>query len=350
MHVIDLRSDTTTLPTQEMRKAMYEAEVGDDSRGDDPTVKRLDEMAADITGKEAALLVPSGTMGNLISALIHCQRGDEMIIGSKAHMYLSESAGASTLPAIQARVVPNDSQGRLSPDDVEASIRPDAPHFPRTSLVCLENTQNACSGGVLSRQHMKAVCDVAHQHGIPVHLDGARIFNASVYLGIPTAELVQDIDDLCFCLSKGLSAPVGSLFCSTEEFVKEARRARQMLGGAMRQSGIIGAAGIVALNTMVDRLAEDHENAQRLSVGLSQIPGLSLNPENIQTNIVIFSVDSRIATSQQYLQKLAEKGIKVLSTIPGTIRMVTHRHITSQDIDETIVRANELARELLVSV
>ena len=347
MQVIDLRSDTITLPTQEMRKAMYEAEVGDDSRGDDPTVNRLEEMAADITGKEAAMLVPSGTMGNLVSVLTHCQRGNEAIMGNLAHIYLYESAGASTLASIQPRLVPNGPHGRLDPEDVRAAIRPEARYFPRTTLVCLENTHNACSGGVLTREEMKEVCDVAHEHGIPVHLDGARIFNAAVYLGVSAAELVQDVDDLSFCLSKGLSGPVGSLFCSSKDIVQEARRARQMLGGAMRQSGVIAAAGIVALNTMIDRLAEDHENARLLALGLAQIPGLSINPEDIQTNIVMFDLDPHVATTQELLQRLEEKGVMAYSTRPGKIRMVTHRHITAKDIDQALVRINQVTQELL---
>ena len=347
MQVIDLRSDTITLPTEEMRRAMYEAEVGDDSRGEDPTVKRLEELAAEITGKESAVLVASGTMGNLVSVLTHCRRGDEVIMGSLAHMYWFEAAGTPALAGVQPRLVPNDTHGRLDPEDVRAAIRSEAVFSPRTTLVCLENTHNGCSGGVLSRLDMKAVCDVAHQHGIPVHLDGARIFNAAVYLDVPAAELAQDVDDLTFCLSKGLSAPAGSLVCGSASFIREARRARQMVGGAMRQGGVIAAAGIVALNTMIDRLAEDHEKARRLALGLAQIPGISLNPEDVQTNIIMVKQNPGLGTPQEFLQILAEKGVKALSPRSGHIRMVTNRHISAEDIDQALLRIKEAVQEAL---
>ena len=244
MREIDLRSDTVTVPTEEMRKAMAEAEVGDSSRGDDPTVNRLEELAADITGKEAAMLVPSGTMGNLVAVMTHCKRGDEIIVGSKSHILNSETAGAAVLANVQTFPVSNNSNGGFELEDVQKAIRTDKVNNPRTGLICLENTHNACSGSVLDNFQMKSACDVAHQKGIPVHLDGARIFNASVSLGISVAELVRYVDDLTFCVSKGLSAPVGSLVCGGADFIDEAKRHRQMLGGAMRQAGIVAAAGI----------------------------------------------------------------------------------------------------------
>ena len=248
MAVIDLRSDTVTKPTDEMRRAMAEAEVGDDVFGEDPTVNRLQERSAEILGKEAGLLTTSGTMSNLIALLTYCHRGDEVIMGDQAHIFWNESAGAAALAGAQSRLVPNDDQGRISPADVEAAIRPKTNiHFPPTTLVCLENTHNRCSGMVLTPEDTKGVADVAHAAGAAVHLDGARIFNASVALEVPPAELVKDVDDVSFCLSKALSCPVGSVMCGSQEFIDEALRWRKMVGGGMRQAGVLAAAGVLTI-------------------------------------------------------------------------------------------------------
>ncbi len=342
MRVIDLRSDTVTLPTPEMRKAMAEAEVGDDVWGDDPTVNRLEAMAAEMMGKEAAVFMASGTMSNLVSVLTHCQRGDEIIMGSEAHMFHHEVGGASALAGVQIRLVRNDHRGMMDPDEVRSAIRAPNIHNPRTALLCIENTHNRCSGGVLTPEDMKALADVAHENGLKVHLDGARIFNAAVYLGIPARELTKHVDDVCFCISKGLSCPVGSLLCGSKEFVARARKWRKMVGGGMRQVGILAAAGIVALESMIDRLAEDHQNAQVLARGLAQIPGIHLDPNNCPTNIVIFEIDGSVP---QFIKALADRGLKVSSPGGQRIRMVTHYGITGEDIEEALSIVEAVARE-----
>jgi len=337
MPIIDLRSDTVTKPTKAMRAAMANAEVGDDVYGEDPTVNRLEDLAAHLMKKEAAVLVTSGTQGNLLGVLANCRSGDEIIMGDNAHIFWNESAGVSAIGGAQIRLVPNQAQGALSPQTVERAIRPKGDHhFPPTTLVCMENTQNRCNGGVLTVDETKAVTDVAHSHGIPVHLDGARIFNASAYLETPVAELVKDVDNITFCLSKGLSAPVGSILCGSEEFIDQARRWRKMVGGSMRQAGVIAAAGIVALETMVDRLAEDHSNARLLSYGLAQIPGIMHDPDTVQTNIVFFSVDPKVITLSEFVKRLNAEGVKCNQS-DGRIRMVTHRHITASEVDTTLI-------------
>ncbi|MBI4336587.1 MAG: low-specificity L-threonine aldolase [Chloroflexi bacterium] len=342
MKVIDLRSDTVTLPTPAMRQAMYEAECGDDVWGEDPTVGRLERMAAQVTGKEAAVFVVSGTMGNLTAVLSWCGRGDEAIVGDQAHVFLNEAGGASALGGVAYHTAPNDERGRLAPRDVEAAIRADNIHYPRTGLVCLENTHNRCSGAVLTPQDTRAVAEVAHRHGIPVHLDGARLFNAAVYLGIPARELTKDVDSVSFCLSKGLCAPIGSLLCGSGEFIRKARRIRKMLGGGMRQVGVIAAAGIVALEAMVDRLAEDHQNAHRLAVGLAGIPGIRLDPERVQTNIVIFQW--KLGLAPELIAGLGQRGVKASYMGGDQVRMVTHHGVTAQDIEDALTVAADVAQ------
>ena len=349
MKVIDLRSDTVTQPTEAMRLAMAEAEVGDDVFGEDPTLNRLEQMAAEMMGMEAALFTASGTMSNLIAALTHCNRGDEVIMGSEAHMFWNEVGAASTLAGVQVRLVPTDDQGRLDPAEVAAAVRPVGNlHYPPTALVCLENTHNRCNGGVLTPEDTKAVADVAHANGLAVHLDGARIFNAAVFLETPVNELVKDVDDVSFCLSKGLSAPVGSLLCGSREFVAGARKWRKMVGGGMRQVGVLAACGIVALETMIDRLADDHAHASRLAEGLAQVPGLKVDPQRFHTNIVFVEVDPRLGAVTEFIGRLSQGGVKV--TYPGgeRFRMVTHRHITAEDIDTAIDRVAGVAKEIQV--
>ena len=342
MRAIDLRSDTVTHPTDEMRRAMAEAEVGDDDYGEDPTMNRLQERAAALLGKEAAMFTTSGTMSNLIATLTHCQKGDEVIMGDQAHMFWYESAGGAALAGAQPRLVPNDSQGRIDPVDVEAAIRPrNTNRGPTTTLVCLENTHNRCGGSVLTPQDIANVAEVAHAGGASVHLDGARIFNAAVALEVPAEALVRDVDDVTFCFSKGLSGPVGSMLCGSREFIDDARRWRKMLGGGMRQAGVLAAAALVALDTMIDRLADDHVNARRLANGLAKIDGLKLDPETVHTNIVIFQVDPSLATAQELIGALDREGVKAGSPGKGLIRMCTHREINSEDVDEALVRVSK---------
>ena len=347
MQLIDLRSDTVTQPTDEMRRAMASADVGDDVYGEDPTINRLQERAAELLGKEAGLLTASGTMSNLIASLTYCHRGDEIVMGDQAHMFWNESAGASALAGAQIRLVPNDSQGRIDPVDLEKAIRPAGNiHTPATTLVCLENTHNRCNGGVLTPQDTANAASVAHAAGASVHLDGARIFNAAVALEVPARELVKDVDDVSFCLSKGLSCPVGSVLCGSQEFIDQARKWRKMIGGGMRQAGVLAAAGMVALDGMIDRLAEDHANARQLARGLANIPGLSVDPDGIQTNIVIFQVDPSLGSATGLIGALDREGVKAGSPGEGFIRMVTHRHIDGGDVEETLGRVATAVKAL----
>ncbi len=338
---IDLRSDTVTLPTPAMYEAMARAELGDDVLDDDPTVRRLEERAARLLGKEAALLTASGTMSNLVALLAHCQRGDEVVLGSEAHILHYEVGGAYALGGLGLRPVPNDAQGRLDLEALHRAIRADNIHYPRTGLVCLENTHNRCGGTVLTEEDTEAVAAVAREHRLPVHLDGARIFNAAVALGVPAERLARPVDSVCFSLSKGLSCPIGSVLCGSAEFVQRARRYRKMVGGGMRQAGIIAAAGLVALDSMIDRLAEDHENARLLAEGLASLPGVALSPPP-QTNIVYFRVAGW--SPQAFVRACAEAGVLCL-TEGERVRMVTHRHITRQLVEEAVERVGRVLAE-----
>jgi threonine aldolase len=337
MKIIDLRSDTITLPTDEMRRAMFEAEVGDDVYGEDPTINKLEAMAAKITGKEAALFTTSGTQSNLIAILASTKHGDEIVMGSESHTFWNEVAGAACLGGVQMRTLPNDDDGIIDPDEFVAAVRPKNIHFPVTTLLLLENTHNRCGGSVLTPEYTKQMCDLAHAHGVKVHLDGARLFNAAIALGIPTAKLAEHADSVCFCISKGLSAPVGSLLCGSAEYIERSRKWRKMLGGGMRQAGIVAAAGVVALDKMIDRLAEDHANAKRLAIGLARIPGIVIAPEKFKTNIIMFQPPAGMDWSE-LLNRLTARGVKCSHGIGRNIRAVTHRHISAGDIDETIVR------------
>jgi len=345
MEVIDLRSDTVTMPTEEMRAAMARAEVGDDVYGEDPTVNRLQEMAAGLMGKEAALFIPSGTMGNLAAILAHCARGDEMILGDRSHTFLFEAGGAAALGGIQPHTLPNQADGTLDLDDIEAAIRPDDPHYPISRLVSLENTHNRCGGVVLTVEYTRALGKLVHQHGLRLHLDGARIFNAAAALGVQAAALAAPADSVTFCLSKGLCAPVGSVLCGTKEFIKRANRMRKMLGGGMRQAGIIAAAGIVALEKMVNRLGEDHRRARLLAEGLARIPGLVIETDPPQTNMVFLSLEEWVPISaKEMLRKLETRGIKAGRVDARRFRLVTHFGIDDAAI-ERAVRAFEEALE-----
>ena len=347
MAIIDLRSDTVTKPTDEMRRAMAYAEVGDDVFGEDPSINELQERAAAMLGHEAVLLTTSGTMSNLLATLTYCNHGDEIVMGDQAHMFWNEGGGQAALAGVQTRLIPQNASGGINAEDVARNIRPAGnPHLPATKIVCLENTQNRCSGMVMTTAETKAVCDVAHEAGVAVHLDGARIFNAAVALEVPVMELTRDVDDASFCLSKSLSCPVGSVLVGSKDFISEARRWRKMVGGGMRQAGILAAAGLVALDTMVDRLAEDHQNARRLAAGLANIDGLSLDADSIQTNIVIFDVDEKVAKVPDFMKALVDA--EVLVSYPGehSVRMVTHRHISGDDVEEALSRTSKVVREL----
>ena len=335
MKIIDLRSDTVTNPTPEMRRAMFEAEVGDDVYGEDPTVNNLEMIAAERMGKEAALFTTSGTQSNLTAVLTHTRHGNEVILGSDAHIFWYEVGGAAALGGVIMHTVPNDRSGRLDPNDVEQAIRGKNLHYPETTLICLENTHNRCGGAVLTPDYTKEICDLAHTHGLKVHLDGARIFNAAIALGVPVPLLTGNVDSVSFCLSKGLSAPVGSLLCGNKNFVERARKYRKMLGGGMRQAGVLAAAGIVALETMVNRLAEDHTNAKRLAQGLACIKGITLYHDDVPTNIVMFALSPELSTSE-FIEALLKSGVKVSSRGGNLFRAVTHRMISSSDIDEAV--------------
>ena len=346
MKIVDLRSDTVTHPTEAMRRAMFEAEVGDDVFGEDPTVNRLEAMAATKIGKEAALFTASGTMSNLISVLTHTNHGNEMILGNGAHIFLNEFGGAAALGGVVMRTIPNDANGQLALDDIEKAIRDKTNiHYPETTLLCLENTHNRCGGAVLTPEYTNSAAELAHRHGLKVHLDGARIFNAAIALDVPAAELTKDIDSVSFCLSKGLSAPIGSLLCGSKEFIERARKRRKMLGGGMRQVGVIAAAGIVALERMIERLAEDHSNARRLADGLVGIPGIKLGQEKVMTNIVIFDLKPSISGSQ-FITKLTASGVKVLSRGNNSFRAVTHRMVNADDIEFALNQIDLICREL----
>ncbi|RJR38749.1 MAG: low-specificity L-threonine aldolase [Desulfobacteraceae bacterium] len=334
MRVVDLRSDTVTRPTPAMYKAMSTAEVGDDVFGEDPTVNRLQEIAAEMIGKEGALFVASGTMGNLVSQLSQCGRGDEIILGDKSHMFLFEQGGSASLGGIHPRALPNMPDGTISLAAIEAAIRPDNVHYPITRMIAVENTHNRCGGSPLPLSYMQQVGDLARRHGLKIHLDGARLFNAAVALGVKAQDLAAVADSVNICLSKGLGAPVGSLVCGSREFIARAKRARKVVGGGMRQAGVLAAAGIVALTEMVDRLAEDHANARRLAEGLAEIQGILLGPETIRTDIVIFDLTGVDAPT--LAARLGEAGVRVLPTSPTQIRAVTNYHVTADDIEYAI--------------
>jgi threonine aldolase len=341
MMTIDRRSDTVTVPTPSMRVAMANAEVGDDVYGEDATINRLERRAADMLGKEAALFVASGTMSNLVALLTHCGRGDEAIVGSEAHILHYEVAGAAGLGGIQLRAAKNDERGRIDPEEVRGLIRGENVHNPTTRLVCLENTHNRCGGAAITAAETNAVAKVAQDGGCAVHIDGARIFNAAVALNVPAAELARNADSIGFCLSKGLSAPVGSLLCGDGDFIDRARKYRKMVGGGMRQAGILAAAGLIALEEMVERMAEDHRNARRLAEGLAGLPDVVLDPSTVETNIVIFALEGR--TPAQFLGALREDGVLAGSSGPSSVRMVTHHGIETADIDEALARIARLA-------
>jgi len=343
MLTVDLRSDTVTQPTPAMRQAMAAAPVGDDVYGEDPTVNRLQAMAAELMGKQAGLFVASGTMGNLTAVLTHCQRGDEVMLGNKAHTFLFEAGGISALGGVHSCQIPNQPDGSLALEDLRAALRSDDPHDPVSRLICLENTHNRCGGTYQGLEYLQQVAEFAHAHGLFVHLDGARIFNAAVAQKVTAKDLAAGADSVTFCLSKGLCAPVGSVLCGTKEFIARALRNRKMLGGGMRQVGILAAAGIVALETMIDRLSEDHARARWLAEGLFRIPGLELDLGLPSTNIVFVSLASGLALSaEQVLQGLKERGVLVGATSARQFRLVTHYWVDDQGVEKAIQAFQEV--------
>jgi threonine aldolase len=343
MQIIDLRSDTMTQPTEAMREAMAKAEVGDDVFDEDPTIHQLQDMAAEKLGMEAALFLPSGTMGNLVSLLTHCGRGDEIILGDRSHIFLNEVGGLSALGGIHPHTLPNRDDGTLPLDALENAIRHSDLHYPPTRLICLENTHNYCFGSPLTPQYMDSVAELAQKYGLKVHVDGARIFNASTALSIDVRELTRQADSAMFCLSKGLSAPVGSVLCGTREWVERARKWRKMVGGGMRQAGHLAAAGIVAL-ALVDRLAEDHHNTRTLAQGLKGLPGVVIDPEKNPTNILFFKLDHPTVTPEGFLEQMDLKGVKLLLMEGGVFRAVLNRMVSRKHTESALQIAESILK------
>ena len=345
--MIDLRSDTVTLPTPEMREAIARAELGDDVYGEDPTVNRLEAMAASMMGKDAALLVPSGTMGNLAAMLTHCARGTKAIVGSQSHTNLYEAGGASALGGIVLTAIANTEDGELDTHELARELgTPADDHFAQPSLVVIENTHNRCGGAPIKLSHMAEVSTATHRRKIPLHLDGARIFNAALALETTPKEIASSADTVSFCLSKGLGCPVGSLLCGSREFIARAHRTRKVLGGGMRQAGIIAAAGIVALTTMVDRLAEDHQNARALAQGLALIAGLNVRQVANRTNMVVFDVDGDADASRRFASAMKERDVLISPRDSTSFRAVTHNGISRADIDRTVAAAAQATGEV----
>jgi len=352
MRIIDLRSDTVTKPTEGMRAAMAAAPVGDDVYGEDPTVSRLEAVMAERLGKEAGLFVASGTMGNLVAILTHASRGDEMILGDLAHTFLYEGGGAAGLGGVHPHPIRNAPDGSLPLAAIKAAIRADDVHFPRTRLICLENTHNRCGGHPLTPEYCDAVGELAHSRGISVHLDGARLFNAAIALGVAPRDLTRAVDSVMVCLSKGLGAPVGSVLCGSRAFIEEARRVRKMVGGGMRQAGIIAAAGLYALEHHIDRLKEDHENAARLGNAISEIDGLELGPDRapgqpVTTNLVYFRITRPGLSATTLAARLEARGVlsHPLGENDDQIRLATHLDVDAADIEAAVTALRSAVEE-----
>jgi len=341
--IIDLRSDTVTLPSPDMLSAIASTELGDDVFSEDPTVNNLQKKAAQIMGKEDALIVPSGTMGNLVSILVHCSRGDEVILGHQAHTFLYEAGGISAFGGVHSRQLKNNDDGTINIDEIKDSIREENVHFPPTTLICLENTHNRCFGAPLTPSYMKEVGAIAKENACKVHLDGARIFNASVALDIDVKELTKDVDSLTFCLSKGLASPVGSIICGNHNFIKRARHIRKALGGGMRQAGIIAKFGEVSLNTMLTQIKRDHQNAMKLAKGLDDIKSVNIELDKIHSNIVYFKLaKSQSDISSKLVKIMEEKKILFFEVSPNRYRLVTHYGIDSNHIESVLMIFNEI--------
>jgi threonine aldolase len=342
--MIDLRSDTVTLPTDEMREAMARAELGDDVYGEDPTVNRLERIAADMLGKEAAMFVASGTMGNLAAMLTHCPRGTKALLGAEAHTYVYEAGGAAAFGGIVMTPIRNTAGGELDLDQLREELeRPPDAHFAAPSLIALENTHNLCAGAAVELSHMATVTELARRRALPVHLDGARIFNAALALETSAAKIAATADTVSFCLSKGLACPVGSILCGSAEFIGRARRTRKALGGGMRQAGVLAAAGIVALEKMVERLAEDHLNARALAQGLALVAGINVRPVKRRTNMVVFDLEEGPAEAATFVAAMREREVLIGARGPSTFRAVTHYGISRAAIDRVVAAASEAA-------
>ncbi len=337
MDFIDLRSDTVTKPTPEMREALARAEVGDDVYGEDPTVNQLQELSAEMVGQEAGLFVASGTMGNLAAVLAHCQRGDEVMLGKFAHTFLYEAGGISALGGVHSCQLPNQSDGSIALEDLEAGLRHEDDHQPVSRLIALENTHNRCGGTYQTPKYIQKVVGFARQYGLKVHLDGARIFNAAVAQGVNASDLTDQVDSVTFCLSKGLAAPVGSVLCGSREFIHAAHRIRKQLGGGMRQAGILAAAGIVALRTMVSRLKEDHSLARKLAEGVGALPGIQLDSPVPATNMVFLTLPDEFGgTAEEIAEALKSKGVLVGVSGAMRFRLVTHYGIEQSHIERAV--------------
>lgn len=342
--ILDFRSDTVTRPTAAMRRAMAEAEVGDDVLGDDPTVLRLQARVAELLGKDAALFVPSGTMSNLIAVRLHCQAGDEFLCEAGAHLYNFEQAGHAQLWGVAARAIEG-RYGVLEPGQLEGLIRPDNPHYVRTRMVALENTHNRGGGRIQPYEHVEAICRWARRHGLTTHLDGARLFNAVVATGIEPTRWTQHFDTVSVCFSKGLGAPVGSALAGPCEWIARAVRHRKVLGGGMRQAGVLAAAALYALEHHVQRLADDHANAQRLAEGIRQVDCLRLDPPSVDTNLVFFHVDPSWGSAPQFAEELRQRGLWMLATGPTMIRAATHLDVDHHDVERAIDILKQVARQ-----
>ncbi|MGY0693751.1 low-specificity L-threonine aldolase [Virgibacillus sp. FSP13] len=337
--MIDLRSDTVTKPTPEMRQAAFDAVVGDDVYEEDPTILELEELAASMLGKEKAMFVPSGTQGNQIAVLTHCQPGQEIILEAESHIFYYEGATISAFAGVQPRTIIGE-RGVMAPQDVETAIREDDIHMPETGLICLENTHNRAGGAVVPLENMKEIYRIGQRKGIPVHLDGARLFNASIATGIDVEQYAACTDSVQFCLSKGLGAPVGSIIAGSESFIKKARKWRKRLGGGMRQAGIIAAPGLVALKTMVNRLTEDHDNAKILAEGLADINGLAIE-NNVDTNIVMVNTKEAGMTANEFVELLKQNDILASKFNPFTVRLTTHFDVSREQIEMVVDRVGK---------
>lgn len=341
--MIDLRSDTVTKPTQEMREAMFKAEVGDDVYREDPTVNRLEEIAAEILGKEAALFVTSGTQGNQVAILSHTRPGEEVILEAESHIFYYEAGAASALAGVQLRTI-SGKRGQMPISDIRRSIRDTDIHAPRTALISLENTHNRAGGAILPPEYMKEVSLLAKEKNIPIHLDGARLFNAAVALNIDVKELTQYVDTVQICLSKGLSSPMGSILAGPKDYIELARKWRKRLGGGMRQAGLMAAPGIIAITKMVDRLKEDHERAKRLALGVEQVDGITVDVSSVETNILLLDVEGLGITAKSFMDELHKYDIYGSIFGEYIIRLTTHREITDEDIDNTIKAIKGIAK------
>ncbi|MCD6504131.1 low specificity L-threonine aldolase [Candidatus Bathyarchaeota archaeon] len=344
MRIVELRSDTFTMPTEEMLEAIKNAELGNDGYREDPTVNKLEDMAAEMMGKEDALLVTSGTQGNLVSLLAHTNPGEEVILGRYSHIFMYEVGSLAFFAGLMANTL-DDRSGHLRAEEVKDAIRPRSIYFPRTSLVCIEDTHMMAGGIIVKPEEIKEIRDVTEAHNLKLHMDGARIFNAAVALGVDVKQFTRHVDSVMFCLSKGLSCPIGSIVAGDSEFIEKARRFRLMAGGGMRQAGIIAAPGIIALEKMIGRLREDHENARILAEGLSKIEGIRIDLEKVQTNIVLADISSLGVETDSFIKALYSRGVRTESLEKGKVRMVTHRGVTREDIEYAIRVFQEVVDE-----